>query len=243
MASNFNTEENGETGYHIIKNGEKYPIFYSYEMDESNFTVYGILPEEYPTTKLMAKSESNQFSTYKNQVFYLNIFVRPDELYIASFYVFPAVYKSVSLKEELDGTKGIGKDLLCKSINLCIELYGYKDQISLTSSAELINPVTYGVSYEEAMQFFKENHPKTYVILKEEYEEDLISKKDIVSRYFKVLENYKLVDYYKTYGFVITNDKNGNSIEMEADTKDVLKNCKTTRSYNMKKTRINSRKY
>jgi hypothetical protein len=218
------------------------PLFFQWRIKKKKYLKIVIpIPYNYPDTpfvKLQAKLNSSLVGKFERIFGDLHITIEDDgNLHLDSFYVYPQYvhYKeNVASLEEKIATKGIGKQMLCFALTL-LNAHNLLDHIddkviTLNASGGHCNAHNFGnyenMSKEEIIDRLKPHDKLLESIELGQYFRAPKNIKEWQELLCDIEENYKLVAYYKLYGFEVTDARRGAEISMEAPLINVLKACK-----------------
>ena len=161
-------------------------------------------------------------------------------IYLAQFFIKPLMkkYKSLALPNEMTPLKGLGRIMLCTGLSIFSE---YIKPVKLNTMIFL--EASGGECFEENIHKY-ENMSTEELIARlsrnkrtSELLKDAINGTGKIKKHTKkdrqklenalcaIDANYKLVEYYHTYGLSIIDETNGISIKMKGKVSDMLKKC------------------
>lgn len=223
----------------IKLDGKKYPLSIIIIENNNSLALSIPFPTNYPETEFR---KNNDF------IGYVYMTLKKKGIYISSFgintYPRDEYGKRFKVRKgEREGTKGVGKLLLCTGIEFlsrknklnpktrvdliaggarCLKMEG--DYISeIQESIRERFPQKYEKILEKGKNWYQEYfrlfYPRMYYTAIKEYPDYL------PIFYCQMKDNFKLADYYSRYGFKIKNESDFYSIKMSAQLEDVLESC------------------
>lgn len=222
---------NQPTGRSIFLDKE-YPLFFEILQTEHKIVIRIPFPDGYPDTAL-----SNELVM---GLALLELVNRDDGIYLANFFLKPLMkrYRPFVLPNELAPLKGLGKIMLCLGLNI------FSSAIKpIRDSTMIFLEAAGGECFDENIKNYEDipieelikrlrRNERTAEILKKSIEGTgkikKHTKKDrekLENALCEIDANYRLVDYYRSYGLSIIDETIGTSIKMAGKVSDMLKKC------------------
>ena len=221
------------TGRIILYKNKEYPLFFEILKTDSKIIIRIPFPDGYPDTAL-----SNELVMGLG---ILELVDRgDDEIYLANFFLKPLMkhYRPFALPNELAPLKGLGKIMLCGGLDIFS-----KEIKTIKPSTMIFLDASGGECFDENIKKYEEisteelirglrRNERTAEILKKSIDGTgkikKHTKKDrqtLENALCEIDANYRLVDYYRSYGLSIIDEKLGTSIKMAGKVSDMLKKC------------------
>jgi len=139
-------------------------------------------------------------------------------------------FRKDATKKEQQCCKGLGKELVCLGLNFLVEKeFIKKKDLSKAKfklkagGGECLNnkplPKMSDTKIDDFLKKYPDNYAKVIGTFKTSAKQTKEKRREVCA----ILENYKLVKYYKTWGLKIVNENDGRAILMEGNLKKVMK--------------------
>lgn len=192
---------------------QSHPLYYTVEIYES----IGILDSHTVNMEILfPENYSSVLKQYDPILFRLSLLFNKDNVHISGFYNNTYIYYTFSTEDEINAVRRIGKDAIKTILRYLVEnnLINSNAIVTLTASAH--ECVT---SIEEIASKSNNELINEYLIhYPEDYDEYLryLDRDYLISMVCRIIQNKKLISYYESLGFTVSDYSSGVGPKMSA---------------------------